>query len=93
MYTHTITERNFYNIYYIIYIYIYIFTNFNFVIYGISIEIVIFCNYTHINLKNFFCTYQYVVECVGVEQMAVVHQVPQVIGDLQILQDERFVVG
>ena len=27
---------------------------FNFVIYGISIEIIIFCNYTHTNLANFF---------------------------------------
>ena len=25
---------------------------FNFLIYGISIEIVIFCNYTHTNLEN-----------------------------------------
>ena len=42
-----------YNIY--IYIYIYIFTHFNFLIYGISIEIVIFCNYTHTNLENYSC--------------------------------------
>ena len=52
MYTHDITECNFYNIYYIIYIC----THFNFLIYGnnkISIEIVIFFNYTHTNLENF----------------------------------------
>ena len=54
MYTHADTECNFYNIYYITYIYIYICTHFNCVIYGISIEIVIFCNYTHINLENVF---------------------------------------
>ena len=42
MYTQPITGRNFYNIYYITYIYIYICTHFNFLIYGISIEIVIF---------------------------------------------------
>ena len=41
MYTHDITRRVFYNIYYIT-LYIYICTNFNFLIYGISIEIVIF---------------------------------------------------
>ena len=40
MYTHTITGRNFYNIYYITYIFIC--THFNFLIYGIYIEIVIF---------------------------------------------------
>ena len=45
MYTHSITERNFYNIY------IYICTHFNFLIYGISIEIVIFCNYTHTKIS------------------------------------------
>ena len=53
MYTHTITGRNFYNIYFITYIYIC--THFNFLIYGISIEIVIFCNYTHTNLENHSC--------------------------------------
>ena len=53
MYTHTITGRNFYNIYYITYINIC--THFNFLIYGISIEIVIFCNYTYINLENYAC--------------------------------------
>ena len=52
MYVHAVTARNFYNIYYITYIYIC--THFNFLIYGISIEIVIFCNYTHTNLENFF---------------------------------------
>ena len=36
-------------------IYIYICTHFNFLIFGISIEIVIFCNYTHTNLENVFC--------------------------------------
>ena len=51
MYTHTITGRIFYNIYYIIYIC----THFNLLIYGISIEIVIFCNYTHTNLENYSC--------------------------------------
>ena len=54
MYTHGITECNFYNIYNI-YIYIYICTHFNFLIYIISIEIVIFCNYTHTNLENVLC--------------------------------------
>ena len=54
MYTHADTERNIYNIYYITYIYIC--THFNFIIYGISIEIVIFCNYTHTNLEHFFST-------------------------------------
>ena len=39
MYTHADTERNFYNIY--------ICTHFNFVIYGISIEIVIFYIYRY----------------------------------------------
>ena len=53
MYTHTITGRNLYNIYYITYIYIC--THFNFLIYGISIEILIFCNYTYTNLKNYAC--------------------------------------
>ena len=53
MYTHTITGRNFYNIYYITYIYIC--THFNFLIYGISIEIVIFCNYIYTNLENYAC--------------------------------------
>ena len=53
MYTHDITGRIFYNIYYIIYIYIC--THFIFLIYGIFIEIVIFCNYTHINLENYSC--------------------------------------
>ena len=48
MYTHTITGRNFYNIY------IYMHT-FLFIIYGISIEIIIFCNYTHTNLENHSC--------------------------------------
>ena len=50
MYTHDITGRIFYNIHYIIYIYIC--THFNFLIHGISIEIVIFCNYAHTNLEN-----------------------------------------
>ena len=36
-------------------IYIYICTHFNFVIYGISIELVIFCNYTNTNLENYSC--------------------------------------
>ena len=53
MYTHDITGRIFYNIYNIIYIYIC--THFNFLIYGISIEIVIFCSYTHTNLKYTSC--------------------------------------
>ena len=53
MYTHTITERNFYNIYYITYIYIC--TNFNFVIYGISMKLLFICNYAHANLENVFC--------------------------------------
>ena len=53
MYTHDITGRIFYNIYYIIYIYIC--THFIFLIYGIFIEIVIFCNYTHTNLENDSC--------------------------------------
>ena len=53
MYTHDITERNFYNIYYITYIYIYV--HFNFLIYGISMEIVNFYNYAHTNLENVFC--------------------------------------
>ena len=51
MYTHTITERNFYNTYYIIYIC----THFNFVIYGISMKLLFFYNYVHTNLENFFC--------------------------------------
>ena len=51
MYTHDIKGRIFYNILYNIYIC----THFNFVIYGISIEIVIFCNYTHTNLENYSC--------------------------------------
>ena len=39
---------------YILYdIYIYIYAHF--LIYGISIEIVIFCNYTHTNLENYSC--------------------------------------
>ena len=50
MYTHGITKCNFYNIYNI-----YKCTHFNFLIYKISIEIVIFCNYTHTNLENVFC--------------------------------------
>ena len=50
MYTRDITGRIFYNIYYIIYIYIC--THFNFLINVISIEIVIFCSYTHTNLKS-----------------------------------------
>ena len=45
MYTHTITGRIFDNI----------FTHFNFLIYGISIKIIIFCNYTHTNLENYSC--------------------------------------
>ena len=53
MYTHDITERILYNIYYIIYIYIC--THFIFLIYGIFIEIVIFGNYTHTNLENYSC--------------------------------------
>ena len=36
-------------------IYIYICTHFIFLIYGISIEIVIFCNYTHTNFENLSC--------------------------------------
>ena len=55
MYTHDITGRIFYNINYIIYIYIYICTHFNVLIYGISIEIVFFCNYKHTNLENYSC--------------------------------------
>ena len=35
--------------------YIFICTHFNFLIYGISIEIVIFCNYTYTNLENYAC--------------------------------------
>ena len=50
MYTHIITECNFYNIYYITYIYIYICTHLNFLIYGISMEIVIFLQ---------LCTYKF----------------------------------
>ena len=53
MYTHDITGRIFYNIYYITYIYIC--THFNLLIYGISMEIVIFCNYAHTNLENVCC--------------------------------------
>ena len=34
---------------------IYICTHFNFLIYGICIEIVIFCYYTHTNLENYSC--------------------------------------
>ena len=47
MYTYDIKGHIFYNINYIIS------THFNFLIYGISIEIVIFCNYTHTNLENY----------------------------------------
>ena len=50
MYTHDITERNFYNIHYITYIYICI--HFNFLIYGISMEIVIFFVNMHIQIKK-----------------------------------------
>ena len=50
-----ILQDLFYNIYYMIYIYIYICTHFNFLIYGISIEIIIVCNYTHTNLENYSC--------------------------------------
>ena len=52
MYTHAAIERNLYNIYYILYIYVH--KHFTLLIYGISIEIVIFCNYTHTNLENFY---------------------------------------
>ena len=56
MYTHTITERNFYNIYYKNYVYyIYIYTHFNFLIYAISMKLLFFCNYPHTNLENVFC--------------------------------------
>ena len=48
MYTHNITRRIFYNIYYITYIFIC--THFNFLIYGISMEIVIFLQ---------LCTYKF----------------------------------
>ena len=63
MYTHDITGRIFYNIYYITFIYIYICTHFNFLIYGISIEIVIFCNYTNTNLENYSCNSIYIYIC------------------------------
>ena len=48
MYTHNITGRNFYNIYYITYIFIC--THFNFLIYRISMEIVILLQ---------LCTYKF----------------------------------
>ena len=48
MYTHDITGRIFYNIYYIT---LYICTHFNFLIYGISMEIVIFLQ---------LCTYKFI---------------------------------
>ena len=48
MYTHAITERNFYNIYNI---YIYICTHFNFLIYGISMEIIM--RKQHLNIYEY----------------------------------------
>ena len=58
MYTHDITGCIFYNIYYIIYIYIYVYAHI--LIYGISIEIVIFCNYKPTNLENYSCNSIYI---------------------------------
>ena len=55
MYTHTITERNFYNIY----IYIYICTHLNFLIYGISMKLLFFCNYAHTEKTEFEYIYIY----------------------------------
>ena len=48
-------------------------THFNFLIYRIFIEIVIFCNYTHTNLENFSCNSIHIYYLYNVIQINRIH--------------------